>query len=247
MTHRFIGKFPLEAKQFWIADRELAHQVKDVLRLQTGEQIILSDGLGQEAEAEIVSLDKEAVEVRILAVNQSSKEPKTKVILYLAILKKENFDLAVQKAVEVGVSKIVPLISGRTVKLGLKRDRLQKIIKEASEQSGRSVLPELEEEINFKEALVHAKVNDFNIFFNLGAKSLSLLKKDLPSKILRGKTSEGEGKSIGIFIGPEGGWKDAEVESAKAAKFVLAGLGNLTLRAETAAIVAVYEVISNLG
>ncbi len=230
MAHRFIGRFPLEAKQFWIADRELAHQVREVLRLMPGEEIILSDGKNLEARAEIVSFDKEAVEVKILEILTGSAESETKVILYLAILKKENFELAAQKAVEVGVSKIVPVITGRTVKLGIKRDRLEKIIKEAAEQSGRSVLPELGEEIDFKEAVAAASANKLNIFFNIGGHQLSL-----PKTV--------HGKTIGIFIGPEGGWDEFEVNSAKMAKFVMAGLGKLTLRAETAAIIGVYEVL----
>lgn len=230
MAHRFIGRFPLEAKQFWIADRELAHQVREVLRLAPGEEIILSDGKNLEARAEIVSFDKEAVEVRILEVLTGSAESVTKVILYLAILKKENFELAAQKAVEVGVSKIVPVITGRTVKLGIKRDRLEKIIKEAAEQSGRSVLPELGEEIDFKGAVAAAGANKLNIFFNIGERQLNL-----PKTI--------HGKTIGIFIGPEGGWDEFEVNSAKMAKFVMAGLGKLTLRAETAAIIGVYEAL----
>lgn len=230
MPHRFIGKFPLEARQFWISDNELAHQVKEVLRLSPGEEIILSDGKGREARAEIISYDKRAVEVKILEAREEASESKTKVVLYLAILKKENFELAVQKCVEVGVFKIVPLITKRTVKLGIKRDRLEKIIKEAAEQSGRSVLPELGNELEFKDALKVAKQNDMNFFFALSAKPLDI-KKEL------------SGKTIGVFIGPEGGWDEFEAESAKAARFILAGLGKLTLRAETAAIIGVYETL----
>lgn len=233
MTHRFIGKFPLEVKQFWIADQGLTHQVREVLRLLPGEEIILSDGKNLEARAEIVSFDKEAVEVRILEVLTGSAEPGTKVILYLAILKKENFELVAQKAVEVGVSKIVPIITGRTVKFGIRRDRLEKIIKEAAEQSGRTLLPELGEETDFKDAVAEAGENKLNVFFNIGEKQLNL------PKGIRGKT-------IGIFIGPEGGWDELEMKSAKSAKFVPAGLGKLTLRAETAAIVGVYETLRSL-
>jgi len=230
MIHRFIGAFPLDVKQFWISDGELEHQAREVLRLKPGEEIILSDGKGREARAEIISYDRKAMEVKILEVGEGINEPKAKAVLYLAILKRENFELAVQKAVEAGVSKIVPIITKRTIKLGLKKERLDKIIKEAAEQSGRSVLPELGGELNFKEAVADAKTNNLNIFFTLGAKPLDA-KKDL------------SGKSVGIFIGPEGGWDKFETESAKAAKFVLAGLGNLVLRAETAAIIGVYETL----
>lgn len=176
MTHRFIGKFPLEAKQFWISDDELAHQAREVLRLKPGEEIILSDGEGREAQTEIVSCDRGAVEVKILEVRAGLNEPKAKVTLYLAILKRENFEFAVQKAVEVGVSKIVPVITRRTVKLGVKSERLKKIIKEAAEQSGRSILTQLDEEMNFKEALSDAKTNDLNIFLIPGKNRWKLKK-----------------------------------------------------------------------
>lgn len=234
MAHRFIGNFPLSEKRFWIADKELVKQASSVLRLEPGEKIILSDGQGREADAEIISYDKEAMEVSILEGRLGAGDPQVKVTLYLSILKKENFDLAVQKCVEIGVSKIVPVITKRTVKLGLRRDRLEKIMKEASEQSGRSALPMLGEEVDFKKAVLDAKDNDVNLFFTLGGKPLEV-------------KPEYKDKKIGIFIGPEGGFDDFEVESAKAAKFILAGLGTLTLRAETAAIAAVHEVIFNLG
>jgi 16S rRNA (uracil1498-N3)-methyltransferase len=232
--HRFIGNFPLGEKRFWIADKELVKQVSGVLRLEPGEKIILSDGQGGEADAEILSYDKDAVEVSILEGRAGTGDPAIKTTLYLSILKKENFDLAVQKCVEIGVSKIVPIITKRTVKLGLKRDRLEKIMKEAAEQSGRSVLPILDEELEFKKAVAGAKENDLNFFFTLGGKPLEL-------------KAEHKDKKIGIFIGPEGGFDDFEVESAKAARFILAGLGSTTLRAETAAIAATHEIIFNLG
>lgn len=233
MIHRFIGKFPISEKRFWISDKEFAHQVRDVLRLEPGEKVILSDGLGSETEAEVLSFDKGAVEVRTLTGLSASKEPSTRATLYLAILKKENFELAAQKAVECGVSRIVPVITERTVKLGIREDRLEKIIKEAAEQSGRARLPELSAEMEYKEALVDASSNDLNIFFGIGERSLELENKY-------------KGGKIGIFIGPEGGWTEKEKEMAKLAKFILAGLGDLTLRAETAAIVATHALIFDL-
>lgn len=230
MIHRFIGKFPIQEKQFWIADKEFSHQVRDVLRLAPGDRIILCDGMGLEADVELLNYDKNAVEVKTFSAVEGYREPKTKVILYLAILKKENFELAVQKAVEAGVYKIVPVITKRTVKLGVKRNRLEKIIKEAAEQSGRTILPTVEDELDFKKAVAEAKLNDKNFFFALDAKPLSAMAGE-------------RGKTLGAFVGPEGGWDEFEMEYAKGAKFVMAGLGKLTFRAETAAIIAVHDII----
>lgn len=234
MTHRFIGNFPLGEKRFWIADDELVKQTRNVLRLLPGEKIILSDGMGNEAEAEIISYDKGALEVKILDRKEKAEESLVKIVLYLAILKKENFELAVQKCVELGVSKIVPLITRRTVKLGIKKDRLEKIIKEAAEQSGRSMLAELGEEMDFRTALSDAQSNGINLFFSLGQKSAWPQKSKMS-------------KSIGIFIGPEGGWDPQEIETARTAKLNLVGLGQFTLRAETAAIVALYAAQGQYG
>lgn len=231
--HRFIGNFPLGEKRFWIADKELSKQIRGVLRLSPGETVILSDGQGMEAEARLLSYDKNAVEVEVLEIRSGRTDPETEVTAYLAILKRENFELAVQKCVEVGVARVVPVITRRTVKLGLKRDRLLKIMKEAAEQSGRSRLPELGEELEFEEAVTDARNNAKTFFLVPGAGPLEPRKADKKAR-------------IGFFIGPEGGFDEQEVRSAKAAHFELSGLGNTILRAETAAIVAAHEIIFNL-
>ncbi|MDD2658034.1 MAG: RsmE family RNA methyltransferase, partial [Candidatus Pacebacteria bacterium] len=143
-------------------------------------------------------------------------------------------ELAVQKAVELGVKEIVPIIADRTVKLGLKRDRLEKIIKEASEQSGRGILPVLSDSVAFGDAMRAAEANDLNLFFELGGKSLEGSKLDL-----------GKYKKIGIFIGPEGGWSEDELK-LKSEKLKVCGLSPFTLRAETAAIAALALVSQQL-
>ena len=119
-----------------------------------------------EAVAKILLLAKDKAELEILETIKNKNESENHVNLYCSILKKENFELAVQKAVEVGVKEIIPIITARTVKLGLNHERLNKIIKEAAEQSGRGVLPKLDEAIIFDEALKLAKENDLNLFFS---------------------------------------------------------------------------------
>jgi 16S rRNA (uracil1498-N3)-methyltransferase len=147
------------------------------------------------------------------------------VILYCSIIKRENFELMAQKATEVGVKEIVPLLSSRTIKLNIKSERVEKIIKEASEQSGRGKVPELHPPMTFKDALEHAKSNDLNLFFDPSGKIFSPLTQE---------------KKIGVFIGPEGGWDEDEIGLARAQNFQIVSLGKLVLRAETAAIVASF-------
>ncbi len=222
--HRFIGQFDLMQNELEIAG-EIAHQIIKVLKLEKGEKIELCDGKGLNALCEIKNLSKNSVLVNIEKVAKDETENKI-VFLFCAVLKKENFELVVQKATECGVNKIIPIITSRTVKTGLNLERLNKIAKEASEQSGRSTVPEISEPISFEKSLEIINKNDLNIIFDISGENLS------------GKIS----KNINIWIGPEGGWTPEELKKTKQNNFKIASLGPLTLRGETAAIVATYLV-----
>lgn len=225
--NRFFGKFDLTQKSLQITNRDFWHQVKNVLRLGEGEEIILVDERGQEATAKITEHGNNSIAVEILEVKLNQNESSRRVILYCSILKRENFELVAQKATEVGVNEIVPIICEHTVKTGLKYERLQKVIKEAAEQSGRGILPILHELINFSQAVKQAQQNDRNFLFDLAGE-----------KFTQSECVHLRQKTIGIFIGPEGGWSDFEIDLARQRGFVITSLGKLTLRAETAAIVA---------
>ena len=155
--HRFIGDFDLKKGNLSITDGDFLNQARNVLRLKIGDRFILSDGKGKEAEGILEGLDKKSALVHISNRSENKNEPERKVVLYCALIKRENFEWVAQKATEVGVSTIVPLISERTVKLNLKKERLGKIIKEAAEQSGRTVVPSLSDPMDFNDALVEAK------------------------------------------------------------------------------------------
>jgi len=230
--HRFIGNFGLSEGQIAIEDKDFINQAKNVLRLNVGDKLILCDGNLNEAVAEIINLNKEFAELKILEVKKNENEPDKYVILYCPILKKENFELAVQKAVEVGIKEITPVITKRTVKLGLNIERLDKIIKEAAEQSGRGILPKLNQSLKFEEAIKEAaENNEINFFFDMSA----------DQSIAKFRETKGR---IGIFVGPEGGWDEEELKVAKEANFTSATLGKATLRAETAAIVASWVILN---
>lgn len=229
--HRFIGNFNLSQKQIVINDIDFINQAKNVLRLKIGDKLILCDGNLNEAVAEIVNLNKEFAELKILETYKNKNEPENYVILYCPILKKENFEWAVQKAVEVGVKEIIPITTARTVKLGLNYERLNKIIKEAAEQSGRGILPVLRETVSFEKTVAEAKnKNEINLFFQPGYPPLG---HSMPKF-----------KEIGVFVGPEGGWTEEERKNAQSNGFTLVGLGNTILRAETAIIVASYLAVN---
>jgi len=226
--HRFIGKFDLSSEQGTITDEKIVKQIFLVLKLKIGEEIKLSDGHGNEVLVQIVKINKNVVNFKLIS-RSKNQEKKNHSILYCAVLKKENFEFVVQKATEVGIDKIVPIITRHTVKLGLKMNRLQKIAQEASEQCGRSTMPIVAYPVEFHEALQLAEENDLNLFFDMDGDQNLVGIKDV--------------KNISIFIGPEGGWDEEEVKFiAKNNKFKIASLGDLTLRAETAAIIASYRV-----
>lgn len=225
--HRFIGNFDLSKKEVEISNPEIIKQIKDVLRLQEGDIIVTSDGQGGSAEVVLVSISPEKVYCRVNKVH-TEKESGVKVNLYLAILKKENFELAAQKAVEAGVWSITPIITKRTIKTGLNEKRIKKIMLEASEQSGRSFVPTLSPVLNFENALAFGNAGEEKIIFH-------------PSEnIFQPKKNA---KSASIFVGPEGGFTPEEIEMAKGAGFEVASLGPLILRGETAAIIATYRTV----
>jgi 16S rRNA (uracil1498-N3)-methyltransferase len=228
--HRFIGNFDLAPGEIQVSNPDQINQIKNVLKLEPGEKIILSDGAGNEALGEIKLVAKDKV---IVSIEQIEKSPgaEHQVNLYLAILKKENFELAVQKAVECGVNTITPIITERTVKTGLNMERLQKIILEATEQSGRSALPELFDIFPFEEAIVSEA--DQKIIFHINPEAKEF-------------TPNPKAKSVNVFIGPEGGFTEREIALAREHGYTPASLGKSTLRGETAAIVATYRAVHGI-
>jgi len=146
--------------------------------------------------------------------------PQHKITLYQSIIKKDKMEWVVEKATELGVTKIVPIISERSEKKGFNVDRARKIAIEASEQCGRGDIPQIVEPITIEKAISQAEKA---IVFDSSGKSLKELDKI-------------ETKSI--FIGPEGGWSENEISKFKSQNFEILNLGDLTLRAETAAIVS---------
>jgi 16S rRNA (uracil1498-N3)-methyltransferase len=262
--HRFIGAFDLSKPEVEITNPENIKQIKDVLRMKKGGIIILSDGKGTSAEVTLDSISPD----KITGVVDKTAKPASangsgvakQVNLYLAILKKENFELAVQKAVECGVSNIIPVITERTIKTGLNIPRLEKIILEASEQCGRDIVPILSPILKFENALAYGigagPARNVSHSDAGGEKIIFHQTNDLTSSSLKAPQSlnglhplpnKGEGtkntKSVSIFIGPEGGFTDKEINLAKESGYKVASLGPLTLRGETAAIVATYLAV----
>ncbi len=230
--HRFFVHESLAGKaageKIEIKSPDLIKQFKNVLRLGAGDAVIVFDDEGFEATAVIEEMRNEGVRLMITKIEKTDTEIKRRVTLYASILKRENFELVVQKATEIGIAAIVPVISARTIKTGLNHERLRKIIIEAAEQSGRRSIPDLKEAISFADAL--AANHEMKILFE--GEGTPLLDGELKNK-----------NDIAILIGPEGGWTEQEVALAKENNFLIRTMGSLTFRAETAAIVASYLAV----
>jgi 16S rRNA (uracil1498-N3)-methyltransferase len=238
--HRFYIEAKVgEQKEITLSDSDLLHQISNVFRLKVGNQVIVFDSSGFEFTCGIVSQTKKELVLSILDTVDKSPEVGKRVSLYLALIKKGNFELAVEKCTEVGVDKIIPVISERSEKKDLNIERLHKIVKEASEQSGRMVLPEVCEVIDLETAVLQAVgENGECVVFHTG------ITHHLPSQTQDSSLEKEEKGDVAIFVGPEGGWTEKEMELFKANNFEIRSLGKNVLRAETAAIVASAFTIS---
>jgi 16S rRNA (uracil1498-N3)-methyltransferase len=227
--HRFIIDVDLSRSSLTISDGGVLHQWQKVLRLKAQDTVILCDGKEMECEATLESIEAKHAQLKLEQAHPVTAEPTRHVTLYCSVLKRENFEWVVQKCTELGVKKIVPIIAERTVKTGLKMERLGMIAKEAAEQSGRGMIPVIAEPINFALALMQAKKNALNMFFHYS-------KISQPRNLRNPATFA----NFNIWIGPEGGWTEEDVRQAQEYGFQMCSLGMLVLRAETAAIAATF-------
>ncbi len=255
--HRFfVSPDQLEGDKVTITG-PAAHQMRNVLRLSSGDSIVVLDNSGWEREAEIVEVGREQIVGRVLSKTLASGEPRTKVSLYQGVLKGNRFELVLQKGTELGIVEFVPLISQRCVIASLddvnkRRDRWQRIIQEAAEQSRRGRLPHLRSAMLFSRACERAR--------QTGGLSLMPWEEEerVNLKLVFGKgKTKSKGKkapsfpsrpfSINLFIGPEGGFTFEEVILAQRYDIVPITLGPRILRAETAGLVTAAAILYELG
>ncbi len=231
--HRFyIKEDLLVGKDVVVSDPGLIHQIRDVFRLvDAGREVLLFNGSGGEFLCGIVSLDKKqlvlhVIEEREKPSNRKDKEG-TELWLLAALIKKDNFEWVIQKATELGVSHIVPIISERSEKKDLNMERANKILIEASEQSGRVTLPTL----NTPEYLdvVLERLSDQD------EEKMNFLAFDPSGKQFKISDNTASQK-VGLLIGPEGGWTEKELEMFHTKNIPIYNLGSQILRAETASV-----------
>ena len=221
----FIEPKNILEKQVTVTDRDTLNQIKRVLRLRVGERVIFLDGSGKEYESEISELNPESLRAEILSVSENKNEPELKITICQALCKKDKFEWILQKGTEVGAADFIPVLAGRSEKTGLNFERAEKILKEAAEQSERGIIPKLAQIQKFEDVLKSAK-----------GKKILLDKSGVPIKDFL--LSPVTGEMLNVFIGPEGGWTDEELEMAKENNAKIVSLGSRVLRTETAGLVA---------
>ncbi len=218
----------------------VAHQMRRVLRMRPGDRLIALDDTGREYDVELVDMRGEEARGTIRAQRLASGEPHVHIALYPCMLKKDNFEWVLQKGTEIGVGAFVPIISERTLltdpaRIEKKRPRWERIIKEAAEQSRRGRLPRLGAPLRFEQAIEDVSTFDAALIPWEEEKARSL-HEALPPDVA----------SVALFIGPEGGFTEGEIEAARAQSIDPVTLGSRILRAETAAVVtaalALYEL-----
>lgn len=225
-----------------------ARQIYSVLRMREAEHIVALDNRGWQYDVRLDKVTSDLVSGEILSREQAAGEPGTELTLYQALLKKDNFEWVLQKGTELGVTRFVPLITQRCVVRQkaikpAKLERWKRIISEAAEQSGRARLPSLSAPVMLPEALENVNVFDVALIPWEGETEKGLV------KALRDDARERPSPSprIAVFIGPEGGFNEEEIEEAEAAGLQPVTLGPRILRAETAAVTAVTLVLSAMG
>jgi 16S rRNA (uracil1498-N3)-methyltransferase len=229
---RIFSPETLKEGKFLDIEKDNSQYIKNVLRKRMGDKLSLFDGRGSEYEAAITELTEEKITVKI-GRKKKAHLPDLKVTLAQSLPKGSKMDFIIQKSTELGVDRIIPFISSRSIprlsesKAAERRKRWARIAVEASRQCGRAKIPEVRSIVTFEEML------------NLReGESLGILLWEDESKrgikeILRDERYE-DSENYFVIVGPEGGFSKEEAERAIARDFISATLGTLILRAETA-------------
>lgn len=208
------------------------NHIKNVLRMKKGEQVLISDGNDREYLCSIRTIGEEEILLAVEDIMGTSRELPVKITLFQGLPKGDKMEQIIQKTVELGVYEIVPVAMKRSVvkldakKAAKKVERWNGISLSAAKQSKRGVIPEVKEVVSFKEAVKMASAMDGFLLPYENAEGIEGARKLVAS--MKGK------KEIAVFIGPEGGFEDSEVEDAIQAGAKTLTLGKRILRTETA-------------
>ena len=227
------------AHQIHIVGTDVNH-MSNVLRMKQGEEVWISDGGKKEYRCAIEAFSADEVLLHIIYAQEPDYELSSRIYLFQGLPKADKMELIIQKAVELGAYEIIPVETKRCVvkldgkKAAKKVDRWQQIAESAAKQSKRMLIPNVHQILSFKEALKYAESMDIRLIPYELAKGMQETKEIL--------AAIEPGQSIGIFIGPEGGFEEKEVEAAISEGAKPITLGKRILRTETAGL-AILSVL----
>jgi 16S rRNA (uracil1498-N3)-methyltransferase len=212
-----------------------AHHAREVLRLRAGAAVRIFDGAGNEFEATLETVTRQAVSARLAGPVPSRPEPRLVVVLAMAPLKGDHMETVIQKATELGVAAVWPVVTARTdaaarpALKGSRQERWEKVASGAAEQCGRAVVPAI------------AATTTLDRLLAQPFDGLRLLLLETPGQPSLAAAPRPEG-SLMLLVGPAGGWEPNEAQRLQSAGFQAASLGPRILRAETAAIAGLVAV-----
>lgn len=254
----FVSPESIQGAQVSITGN-LVHQFCHVLRMQPGDQVTLLDDSGWEYQVELGELGKDRASGRVLRKALATGEPRTKITIYQGVLKGHHLEWVWQKGTEVGVVEFVPMICERCLVSSLddisaaKSARWKRIIQEAAEQSHRGRVPYLQPPMLFSQACDHTRQGGLNLMLweeetEQTLRSLLGIEEQSAEHKPEARTKNTRRPfSVGILVGPEGGFTREEVELARGYGIRTLTLGKRILRAETAGLLAAALLLHELG
>lgn len=235
MYNFFVAESQKQGDRYFIVGADFNH-IKNVLRMNIGDTFLVSDQ-GVSNLCEIESFENDSVIAKVIEENYNDTNLPVKIYLFQGLPKGDKMELIIQKTVELGVEKIIPVEMNRCVvklddkKKKSKQARWQGISESAAKQSKRNSIPEISDVITYKQAIEKAKGLDLLLVPYECKNGMT----DTKNALLQIKN----GMSVGILIGPEGGFEESEIESALNVGGKIVSLGKRILRTETAAIISV--------
>jgi len=237
MSSFYVRPEDVTADALTLRDEE-AHHAIHVRRCRAGEEIEVIDGVGMLYRVRIVGIQRDAVEGRIVTRTPEHGEPRVRVTLVQSLIKGDRFDILVEKATEIGVSEIVPMVTERTIGASRSEHRTERwgrIAHAAAKQSGRCRVPAIRTVRTFEDAL-----EEFPTSCDLRTIACTEERDRTMRDLARAATDV---HSAAVFVGPEGGFTEREIGLAQDAGVLAVSLGTRCLRAETAGIVAVALMV----
>ncbi len=226
----YTEEITISATQF-VLNEDTSKHVAQVLRMQNGEQLLLTDGKGNLFTAEIIDDNRKKCVVKILSFATKAPPAKKITIAISTVKNSTRFEWFLEKATEIGVSEIVPLLCTRTEKPHFRHDRMKSILISAMLQSQQTWLPLLHAPLKYPEYLRDISKHNFQ------QKFIAHCEEETSKSQLVNELSANQQQQL-ILIGPEGDFTSEEIAEALQNNFVAVALGNTRLRTETAGVVA---------